>query len=129
MGRHTVKRRSLSLKDKLEVMVKQAICPACGERLGDLDGLDWDHIHPLALGGSDNDNGNFQVLHRSCHRKKTSGTKATSAGSDIHEIAKTKRLDKKNAEFMRLISSRECGEKRIPKGKIKSRGFQKRKAK
>lgn len=127
MGRHTVKRRSLSLKDKLEVMVKQAICPACGERLGDLDGLDWDHIHPLALGGSDNDNGNFQVLHRSCHRKKTSGTKATSAGSDIHEIAKTKRLTKDHNEFVSKLLSRECGEKREKSNKIRSRGFEKRK--
>ncbi|MGV2975645.1 HNH endonuclease [Roseibium alexandrii] len=124
-----MKRRARSLKDKLEIMVKQAICPACGERLGDLDGLEWDHIHPLALGGSDNDNGNFQVLHRSCHRKKTSGTKATSTGSDIHEIAKTKRLSKDHDEFVSRLLSRECGEKREKTGKIKSRGFEKRKKK
>jgi 5-methylcytosine-specific restriction endonuclease McrA len=120
-------RRKLSQKDKLEILIRQSVCPLCGERLGKLEDVDFDHVHPLALGGSDNDNGNFQALHRSCHRVKTSGTKATSAGSDIHEIAKTKRLDKKNAEFMRLISSRECGSKRAPKGKIKSRGFEKRK--
>jgi hypothetical protein len=120
-------RRKLSQKDKLEILIRQSVCPLCGERLGKLEDVDFDHVHQLALGGSDNDNGNFQALHRSCHRVKTSGTKATSAGSDIHEISKTKRLGKKNAEFMRLISSRECGSKRQPKGKIKSRGFEKRK--
>jgi hypothetical protein len=119
-------RRKLSQKDKLEILIRQSVCPLCGERLGKLEDVDFDHVHPLALGGSDNDNGNFQALHRSCHRVKTSGTKATSAGSDIYEIAKTKRLDKKNAEFMRLISSRECGEKRQAKGKIKGRGFPKK---
>lgn len=31
------------------------------------------------------------------HRKKTSGTKATSAGSDVHLIAKSKRLVRKQA--------------------------------
>lgn len=31
------------------------------------------------------------------HRKKTSGTKATSAGSDVHLIAKSKRIRRKEA--------------------------------
>ena len=119
-------RRKLSMKDKLEILIRQSACPLCGERLGKLEDVDFDHEQALARGGDDT-NDNLRAVHRSCHRVKTSGTKATSAGSDIHEIAKTKRLDKKNAEFMRLISSRECGEKRRKKNTIKSRGFGKRK--
>jgi hypothetical protein len=119
-------RRKLSQKDKLEILIRQSVCPLCGERLGKLEDVDFDHVHPLALGGSDNDNGNFQALHRSCHRVKTSGTKATSAGSDIHEVAKTKRLSKGHEEFVSKILARECGEKREKTGKIKGRGFPKK---
>lgn len=111
-------RRKLSHKDKLEILIRQSVCPLCGERLGKLEDVDFDHEQALARGGDDT-NDNLRAVHRDCHKSKTK--------TDVKEIAKTKRLDKKNAEFMRLISSRECGSKRTPKGKIKSRGFQKRK--
>lgn len=119
-------RRRLSMKDKLEILIRQAVCPLCNERLGKLDGIDFDHIHPLALGGSDDDLTNFQAVHRdTCHRIKTSGTKATSAGSDIHMIAKAKRLARKNADFLRLVSSDDTPPEK-PKSKWPSRPFPKR---
>lgn len=53
------------------------------------------------------------------HRKVT-------AKVDIPQIAKTKRMSEDQNEFRRKILSRECGEKRKPKGKIPTRGFPKR---
>ncbi|MFB6573206.1 HNH endonuclease [Streptomyces noursei] len=44
------------------------------------DGMDVDHVRPLALGGTDTD-GNVQVLCRGCHRLKT-GTEFGSARAD-----------------------------------------------
>ncbi len=88
-----VERAHLSVKTKLLVLTQQARCPLCNERLGPLDGIDFDHVVPLALGGAD-DETNLTAVHRSCHRLKTSGTPATSAGSDIHVIAKSKRLQR-----------------------------------
>ena len=39
------------------------------------------------------------------HRKKTSGTKATSAGSDVHLIAKSKRIRRKEATHALYMST------------------------
>lgn len=64
-------------------------------------GLHWDH-HP-ALGlrevkdgvmiPAPNDPRYIRPMRQADHRTKTSGTKATSAGSDQHIIAKVKRLN------------------------------------
>lgn len=81
--------------------------------LRSLDQIEWDHYIPVALGGTDNF-GNIRPVHAACHQKKTSGTKATSYGSDIHAIAKTKRIAK--------------GGKKRKGRKMPSRPFQKRKA-
>ncbi len=50
-----------------------------------------DHVTALALGGEDTTE-NKQLLCVPCHKTKTFGTKATTLGSDIHAIAKSKRL-------------------------------------
>lgn len=75
------------------------------------------------------------VLERGgAHRIKTSGTPATSAGSDIHRIAKVKRLAKARAAHEAALSGRAAGEhirarakpgkRPWPKGrKLQSRGF------
>lgn len=118
-------RRRLSMRDKLEILVRQATCPMCGEKLGALEGLDLDHEQALARGGTDT-NDNLRFLHRDCHKVKTFGSGGTTNGSDIHEAAKTKRLEKDAEDFRRKILSRECGEKRQPSGKIPSRGFQRK---
>lgn len=93
-----ITRRRLTLTQKLSIMVRQARCPLCGDRLGALERLDWDHAHALARGGADEPE-NIQAVHRACHRIKTSGKPATTRGSDIAEIAKTRRLTKQEQEF------------------------------
>lgn len=95
-------RRRLSVTDKLRIMVRQAICPLCGEKLGSIDNVEFDHAHALALGGAD-DLDNLRAAHIKCHAVKTFGTKATTAGSDIHAIAKGKRLKSKEEEFRSRI--------------------------
>lgn len=101
-------RRRLSVTDKLAVMVRQSVCPLCGERLGALDDVDFDHFQALALGGADTTE-NLRAVHRQCHRTKTSGTKATTAGSDVQMIAKGKRLAREAEEFRRRILAKGSG--------------------
>lgn len=106
-------RRRLSVTDKLSIMVRQSVCPLCGARLGRIDDVDFDHEQALALGGEDI-NENMRAVHRTCHRVKTSGTKATTAGSDVQVIAKGKRLSRDTEEFRRRILAKDTGD-RIPK--------------
>ena len=72
---------------------------------------EWDHIQALELGGN-NSTENFQALCKSCHEIKTHGSKATSAGSDIHKIAKARRIAR--------------GGKTRKGPRLRSRGFEKR---
>ncbi len=92
----TCKRGNPTLKELLEILVRQAYCPECGEKLGALEGLHRDHIHQLAEGGLDTTD-NQQFMHQHCHSKKTNGTKATTYGSDSFERGKTRRMRKKHA--------------------------------
>ncbi len=71
-----------------------------------------EHMHALGLGGPDTPE-NWRLVHKYCADRKTIGTKATTAGSDIQLIAKGKRL------------RGETGQGR-PKRPIPSRGFDKR---
>ncbi len=113
-------RTHIPLKTKLAAMCLRFTCPVCGKKLGPLDGLDWDHVQPVALGGT-NDPENLQPLHKACHRLKTSGSKATSYGSDVFNIAKTKRL----------ADGPKPSRNKMPKTgrKIPSRQFEKRRMK
>lgn len=67
------------------------VCHICKDTLEPGQDIDWDHYIPFALGG-EHHHENLRPVHRGCHRTKTFGRKATSAGSDIHAIAKTKRI-------------------------------------
>jgi hypothetical protein len=67
------------------------------------------------------------------HHEKTFGTKATTAGSDIHRIAKMRRLTKKQEEFRSRVMAKVSPDdivtadvKKKPKQKIPNRGFPKR---
>lgn len=63
------------------------------------------------------------------HAVKTRGNGATTAGSDVHVIAKVKRLSKAEEEFRwRLTSYDHRTTPAEPKRKIQSRGFEKRPA-
>ncbi|WP_156911712.1 HNH endonuclease [Kaistia adipata] len=124
-------RRRLTVTEKLEIMARQARCPRCHEKLGQLKGLDWDHSTPLALGGADTPE-NIQALHRTCHRQKTSGAggerRASVADGDQHKIGKARRLSAAQAEFRALLLAKEPGMPREKKSRIPSRPFKRRSA-
>lgn len=106
-------RRRFSITDKLRVVVRQATCPLCGGKLGAVDGLNYDHVVPLALGGAD-DVENLQAVHADCHAAKTRGRGATTHGSDIHAIAKTRRLTKKEEAFRARLLERDAPTAYLP---------------
>lgn len=106
-------RRKITTLDRLKIIVRQARCPRCGEKLGDLAGLQWDHVVPLALGGADEVE-NLQALHTDCHAEKTRGRGATTHGSDIHAIAKVRRLSKKEEAFRSRLLERDAPTAYLP---------------
>lgn len=98
-------------------------------------GIQWDHNPPLALRILNPETGQLEPhpndphyispMRTPDHRRKTSGTKATSAGSDIHAIAKVRRLQKNptgGEEFRRKLLSKpqrhERPKSRWPKRKM-----------
>lgn len=89
--------RALTVKEKLEIVVRQGGKEPGGARLNPLDGVDFDHQPALQRRRWDPATGDtvppacdlayIVALNKPTHRIKT-------AGSDIPEIAKTKRLEK-----------------------------------
>lgn len=116
------RRPSTTAAQKLKVLEKHgghAYCAACGFPFA-LHFIEYDHVHPLALGGEHTVE-NLRPVCKTCHKAKTSGTGATTHGSDIGNISKTRRLEKAR-------KAQEDGEKKAKKmkPKIQSRGFDKR---
>jgi len=93
------KRKRPTLSQQVKSLLKIGRCPSCNGSL--CEGGEWDHRVPLALGGT-NDDENWQILCRTCHSSKSHGSKATSYGSDIHAIAKVRRIQKKQAGMEKL---------------------------
>ncbi|MGV6874528.1 hypothetical protein ACUSIJ_17800 [Pseudochelatococcus sp. B33] len=109
-------------------------------------GINWDHNPPLALRRVDpetgllvpeaNDPHFIQPLRKSGHDTKTFGRggekRITTAGGDIHAIAKSKRLARGSAEFDRRLIAKSTGEEPRPerrrKRRIPSRPFSQRKS-
>lgn len=101
--------------------------------------IDYDHDPALALREWNAKAGDFNppqldpnfivIRTKEAHRTKTSGRKGekrvTSYGSDQHAIGKIRRLTHQQAEVQRAILARPCGDKRRPKGNIRSKGFDK----
>jgi hypothetical protein len=87
-----IKRKPIPLKVQV-IVLKRALC-----RLLSCDGIEFDHRPPLYLRRDwaidPNDPDYIEAIPIHEHRKRTHGTKATSYGSDAHERAKIKRLDK-----------------------------------
>lgn len=122
-------RKAIPLAVKLEaLLINGPVHDKDGRKVCDIKSLDWDHCPPLQLRVWDPESGDtippanspehiFPMV-KADHREKTR--------KDIPEIAKTKRLANDHDEFRRKILARECGDKRSPSGKIKSRGFQQR---
>ena len=113
-------RAEFSTVTKLRAMARYGRCPgvpekgiACGKPFGRLEDVRFDHVAREEV-THDNPEENCRPLCQACHDIKTFGTHATSAGSDVHMAAKTKRIIRKAS-----------GEER-PKRKIPSRPFQKR---
>jgi hypothetical protein len=86
--------------------------PALGLRNINADGTDWDPPQHDAR---------YLVWRpKAEHRVKTSGTKATTAGSDVQVIAKGKRLARDTEEFRRRILAKDAGELEKSKSRMRS---------
>lgn len=76
------------------------VCPLCGWNLLAHEPRILEHMTPhatmIALGKDPDEIDNLRFVHAECAAKKTNGTKATTAGSDKHMIAKAKRFDRIN---------------------------------
>jgi len=99
-------RRYLRPSEKQELWEQQGCqCASCFQPLT-LGEVEWDHVRPLALGGTNEEN--WQGLCRDCHKAKTA--------QDVGRIRKADRQRNKM----------ETGRGRKRKGKpMQSRGFPK----
>lgn len=89
-------RRRFSERDVLETLIR------CGTKLwcyrsrepitlANVRTVEREHVTPLALGGADTPE-NCAYSLAVAHKLQSFGTKATTVNSDIHKIAKVKRL-------------------------------------
>jgi hypothetical protein len=94
-------RRPPNLTEKVATLTRQAICACgCGRSLKGRK-VEYHHMHERALGGADHADNYGAVIAddqdgraENCHHKLTNGTKATTAGSSQHKVAKADRLEK-----------------------------------
>lgn len=114
-------RKAITERMKVDALLWRASfsCPICRLVVAPGQSIEWDHIHPVALDG-EHAFMNIRPLHKHCHDRKTRGTKATTAGSDIHAIAKVKRPARKLAGTWRKTK------RKWPSRKMPSRPFPKR---
>jgi hypothetical protein len=109
-----MKRPSIPHRVMVNVAIEQAggwiRCALCTGPLRPEDPRILEHLVPHELDGS-SDAENLRWVHKECAGRKTNGSRATSAGGDIHKIAKAKRLATKHSQPNKP-------------GTIKSRGFQ-----
>jgi 5-methylcytosine-specific restriction endonuclease McrA len=96
-----MKRPHISTATKVNVAIEQAggwiRCALCSGPLRPSDPRILEHLVPHELGGS-SEAENLRWVHKECAGRKTNGSKATSAGGDIHKIAKAKRLATKHSQ-------------------------------
>lgn len=114
-------RKAIPERVKATVMLRQeGRCADCGAKL-QTGAIIFDHRPPLALrvaGDDANDPAKIDAICTACDGVKTP--------RDISEIAKTKRVAGREAEFRAGMAEKAPGRKRPRKGTIKSRGFPKR---
>ena len=123
-------RKRFTERQVLAVIIAQGgiiPCYRCKEALDDAYICEREHVTPIALGGHDTVC-NSVYSHSFCHKRKTFGTKATTAGSDIHAIAKVKRILKNLREKKCARDKAQDAVARFRKRyrPMKSRGFEKR---
>ena len=96
--------------------------PPASERKFDTEA--WDTIPPFF------DPEHLCAIDDDAHDKLTNGPggekRITTAGSDTHRRKKMRKLIADQAEFVRTVLHRRCGQKRARKSKIPSRPFAKR---
>lgn len=131
-------RKAIPQKVKLEVLVKQARCTVCGERLGALTDTEFDHRPPLVarpyvielddFDPPQNDPEFLEAVHADCHLYRTTGRRGnkriTSRGSDIGDAARTPKLAAAHEEFKRRILAREPGSNSRPPSRWPKRKMQ-----
>jgi len=120
----------------ISLAVKLAAClDALGFDVAAREEIEWEHTIPLALRAFDPETGKYdpdehdprylRPMLKGPHKIKTFGTPATTAGSDIGNIAKVKRLSRKEAEFrQRLLAAEphpESKKRKWPTRKMRGR--------
>lgn len=124
-----MKRRRLTLADKVKILSRQASCGICGGVFRVGDRIEYDHIVALGIGGSDDILNMHAVHEQPCHANKTHGpsTKSHGRGTDTTEAARVKRISRGTEEFRSRLLAKGTDSYVKPKGKIQSRGFSKKK--
>lgn len=127
-------RRSIPASVKVEVLMR-ALAEAKG--LPSDTRFEFDHEPALCLRDFDTATGDFQPAQNDPHfivarteedhHVKTFGTKATTAGSDIHQRAHGRRLRVTTAEHMQAMDAKAglCDPPERKPSRLKSRGFEK----
>jgi len=135
-------RPSIPTTVKLDVVIRQeGKCKACGERLGQLKDTQFDHVPALQLriwceeikdtAPQANDPEFIEAKHKVCHLVKTTGRKGESKFSDtrdgdVPQIARTKRLAKKEEDFRRKLLAKATGEEPPATGAKRKKSWPKR---
>lgn len=101
-------RKSPTTLDKLKIVLRYARCPKCGEKFGNLNEIQFDHIGQLSI-TDDNSLENFRPLHIECHKIKTA--------EDAAARAKTDRVKQDYIEFRKAILAKGERKPTAPKGK------------
>ena len=89
-------RRQFGQKDTIRTLLHQGVEIRCFRTkepvtLDNVHLVEKEHLHERELGGPD-EPGNCRFSLKAAHKIVTNGTKATSAGSSKHRIAKAKRI-------------------------------------
>jgi hypothetical protein len=142
-------RPTIPMTTKFNVAMRQdGRCPRCGNKLGEWKDVQFDHDPALQLRAwsedlqdtlpAANDVEFIRALHKDCHAEKTTGrrgeSKLSKRGGDISEVAKVRRITRKEEEFRKRLLTKgdaepDSGEasSRWPRRKMQSRPFPKRK--
>ena len=117
-------RRRFTETEVVQTLILQGAeipCHRCEKRIEPHQKVEREHLLPVAFGGDDHPS-NCAYSHKECHAKQTFRKRGphTTIDSDIHAIAKVKRLQRKIAGTWRKTK------RKLPKGrKLQSRPFHK----